>query len=191
MLGGCRFEGLGFGRRCGGRLSPSAGCTEDVSTSLFELETFDSFDSTVPSLLVDDLASFKEGDDDGERTLDCCCVSDNGVKVVDPVEERVTLSGTVACIGKGSVDRGCVVSVFKGRNDDATLPAFRLVLERPACSISPASRASDSRDAGRDTTFCGGIIVTTLSFLSFGPFLPHNSPELPHPRSMIDVLFVR
>jgi hypothetical protein len=72
---------------------------------LFELDTFDSFDPTVPSLLVDDLASFNEGDDDGERKLGCCCASDKGVEVVDPEDERVTLSGTVvACIGRGSVD---------------------------------------------------------------------------------------
>ena len=43
----------------------------------------------------------------------------------------------------------------------------------------PASLASDPRDAGRDTTFCGGIIMsTTLSFLSFGPSLLHNPPQI-------------
>jgi len=71
---------------------------------LFELDTFDSFDSTVPSLLVDDLASFNEGEDDGERELGCCCASDNGLEAVDPENERLALSGTVACIGRGSVD---------------------------------------------------------------------------------------
>lgn len=43
----------------------------------------------------------------------------------------------------------------------------------------PASLASDPRDAGRDTTFCGGIIMsTTLSFPSFGPSLLHNPPRI-------------
>lgn len=70
---------------------------------------------------------------------------------------------------------GCIVDVL--RKASTTFSAFKLVVDRPDCSTSPASRTSDPRDAGRETTFCGGIIAA-LSFHKFGPSLPHNSLEL-------------
>lgn len=90
------------------------------------------------------------------------------------------LSGTVAGIGVGGVESRAAASLAKACSDDAALSAFRFVIERPACSVSPASLASNPRDAGRDTTFCGrgGIIVTTLSFQGSAlslPTTPFNS----------------
>lgn len=57
---------------------------------MLELDAFDSFDSIVPSLFVDDLASFSEGDGDGERDLGRCCGSGNDPEAVDPEDEGVT-----------------------------------------------------------------------------------------------------
>jgi hypothetical protein len=137
---------------------------------------FVSFDSMVPSLLVDDLANLREGDGDGEREVGVCCTCGEGVEETDSDGDCTTSLAAVVCIGVRKLDWGPVVSVPKLRSDAATLPALRLVLERPVCSISPASLASDPRDAGRDTTFCGGIIVALLSFQRFGPSLLHNTP---------------
>lgn len=135
----------------------------------------DSFDSIVPSLLVDDLASFKEGDGDGEREFSSSCAWDGGNEASGSKDVCATSWSVVVCIGEEMLDWECAVSEPKLRSDVATLPALRLALERPACSISPASLASDPRDVGRDRTFCGGIIVALLSFQRFGPSLPHNT----------------
>lgn len=96
---GCRCGGLRKGRRCGGMSSPSVRSPGDVAASSLEFDTFDTLESTVSSLLVDDLASSSEGDDDGEREIGCCCVWDRGPEDVDPEDERVPLFGTFACIG--------------------------------------------------------------------------------------------
>jgi hypothetical protein len=139
----------------------AAGALVGVGTWSLDVE---SFDLSMPLLLVDNLDSFKEGDGDSEREVSSCCVCGNDVLESESEEERAPSFGATVCIEVGIVGCDPVEPMSMLRSDDATLSAFKLAVERPDCSTSPASLVSDPRDAGRDTAFCGGFIVPLLSF---------------------------
>ena len=59
---------------------------------------FDCLGSIVPSLCVDNLANFKEGDSDGEREVDCCWPFGRDVIESDVNEELTPSFGAAVCI---------------------------------------------------------------------------------------------
>ena len=64
---GYRYEGLRTGRRCEGVFSAAPSWIVGVAgSSSLDFKSFDPFDFIVLSLLVNDLANFKEGDGNGE-----------------------------------------------------------------------------------------------------------------------------